>query len=451
MKGPYQGMENQIINPLETVCQTVHEAIIIVNRDLVIQLVNQAAYRYCGLTEAFRGQPFHSITTTCGAKLADALKQVIAEKRPMQQLQVMCQGWDRHNILLEATINPVLDDQGTCQGAVLAIRDRTRMIGGDVTPNRRNRFHRLLGSSPGMEEIYSLIENLAPMNTTVLITGESGVGKELAAEAIHLQSQRASKPLVKVNCSALSDTLLESELFGHVKGAFTGAVKDRLGRFQLADQGTIFLDEIGDISPNMQVRLLRVLQEGEFERVGDSHTSRVDVRIVAATNQDLRKKVAKETFREDLYYRLNVVEIPMPPLRERKDDIPLLVEHFIIKFNQKHGKAISAVNSKVMDLFNGYPWPGNVRELEHVIEHAFVTCREPVIKLGHLPKSLFNPDVNIREIPPAVVEIEQSSDEKEAILRALEATHWKKNRAAELLGMSRSSLYRKIEQYGITA
>jgi two-component system, NtrC family, response regulator HydG len=228
------------------------------------------------------------------------------------------------------------------------------------------------------------------VQTTVLVNGESGTGKELVAAALHNQGTRRNKPFVKVNCSALSEHLLESELFGHVRGAFTGAVANKIGRFQKADGGTIFLDEIGDISLSMQMRLLRVLQEQEFEPVGDSTPIKVDVRVVAATNQDLAEKVQLGTFRRDLYYRLNVVRLIIPPLRNRQDDIPLLVEHFLEKFSQKFQKTLSAVSREVMELFMRHPWPGNVRELEHILEHAAILCPSTTISADDLPQDFTN-------------------------------------------------------------
>ncbi len=256
---------------------------------------------------------------------------------------------------------------------------------------------------------------------------------------------RKDKPLVKVNCSTLSENLLESELFGHVKGAFTGAVSDRIGRFQKADGGTIFLDEIGDISPRMQSSLLRVLQEKEFERVGDSKPLRVDVRVIAATNKDLEEKVKRGEFREDLYYRLKVVELSLPPLRDRKEDIPLLVEHYLKQFNAKFHKQIDAVSAEVEKIFMNYPWPGNVRELKHALEHAFILCRADTITAELLPSHL----TASREAGDASRGATGNVD-AQAILRALEKTAWNKAKAARLLGMDRKTLYRNIEKYHIS-
>ena len=308
----------------------------------------------------------------------------------------------------------------------------------------RQRLHNIIGKSEKMQTIYSYIENLVDVQSTVLITGESGTGKELVAEALHYKGGRNSKPLVKVNCSALSDSLLESELFGHVKGSFTGALKDRIGRFKMADGGTILLDEIGDISPKIQVKLLRVLQEKTFERVGESTPTKVDVRVVACTNQDLSKKIERREFREDLYYRLNVVEIKVSPLKDRKEDIPLLIDHFVIKFNKKISKNITGISTDVQKMFMNYSWPGNVRELEHALEHAFILCHQKTITHKHLP-----PVFEKFFVTKADRFKDMEDDERKSIIQALEKTAGNKTMAARLLGISRRSIYRRIKDYKI--
>jgi two-component system, NtrC family, response regulator HydG len=285
------------------------------------------------------------------------------------------------------------------------------------------------------------------VDTTVLVTGESGTGKELVARALHYSGNRSFKPFVTVNCSALAENLLESELFGHVKGAFTGAIKDRQGRFQAADRGTILLDEIGDISPMIQLKLLRVLQEKEFERVGDSTPQKVNVRVIASTNRHLKEKVGRGEFRQDLYYRLKVVEVALPPLRDRREDLPLLVEHFRRIFNERFNKEIEGISSEVLGAFMEYPWPGNVRELEHAMEHAFVLCRGGAITFRHLP-------ADIRGYASAAgtnrsrSEGRRSLDARE-ILEALHRTDWNKAKAARLLGIGRRTIYRKMELLGL--
>ncbi len=326
----------------------------------------------------------------------------------------------------------------------MVIRDETRLTGLEKELNERQKFHKIIGKSKNMQDVYSLIDLLTDVETTVLITGESGTGKELVAEALHYKGNRSSNSLVKVNCSALSENLLESELFGHVRGSFTGAIKDKVGRFQLSDGGTIFLDEIADISPKIQIKLLRVIQEKEFERVGDSKTSKVDVRVVSATNQDLSEKVKRGEFREDLYYRLNIMKINLPPLRERREDIPLLVNHFMKKFNTKFTKDITSISKDVEKLFMDYNWPGNVRELEHTLEHAFILCRHSAITIAHLP-----PEIKTHSSDDISISGNGNIDDPEVILSALEKTAWNKTKAAALLGISRRSIYRKIKEFNI--
>lgn len=311
----------------------------------------------------------------------------------------------------------------------------------------RHQFQNIIGRSKKMQDTYRLLEDLANLETTVLITGESGTGKELVARALHYSGQRAFKPFVTVSCSALAESLLESELFGHVRGAFTGAIRDKQGRFQAANGGTILLDEIGDISPLIQLKLLRVLQEKEFERVGESTPQKVDVRVIASTNKDLKEKVRRGEFRQDLYYRLKVVEVSLPPLRERLEDLPLLVDHFCRSFNDRFKKNIEGISSEVLGRFMDYPWPGNVRELEHVMEHAFVLCYGGVITLEHLPPEIRDYERTEKmagqEIPT------QGSNGAQEILDALNKAHWNKTKAARLLGISRRTIYRKICLYQI--
>jgi transcriptional regulator with GAF, ATPase, and Fis domain len=341
---------------------------------------------------------------------------------------------------------PLRGRQGSFLGAVVVARDETRLAAMEHELDGGGGFHGLVGKSEAMRKVYSLIESLASLETTVLITGESGTGKELVAEALHRHGSRSAGTLVKVNCAALPESLLESELFGHVKGAFTGAIGDRIGRFQRADGGTIFLDEIGDISPKVQMSLLRVLQEKQIERVGESQSIGVDVRVIAATNRHLREKVERGGFREDLFYRLTVVRIPLPPLRDHREDVPLLVAHFLEKFNGKLKKEIKALSSDVEAVFLEYPWPGNVRELEHALEHAFILCRQDTICLDHLPAHIGQA---IR--PEAARKGEAEGDDAQAIRQALRKTAGNKARAARLLGVDRKTLYRKIARYGISA
>jgi transcriptional regulator with PAS, ATPase and Fis domain len=297
----------------------------------------------------------------------------------------------------------------------------------------------LLGESQAIRAIFGKIEQLAEYDSLVLITGESGTGKELAAEAIHRGSRRAAGPLVKVNCAALSETLLESELFGHVRGSFTGAVRDKVGRFQAAEGGSLFLDEIGDMSPQIQLKLLRFLEQYEYERVGESTTRQADVRIIAATNADLQAKVRDGLFREDLFYRIKVVGLHMPPLRERVGDVPLLAAHFLRRYAPP-GQGEPRISKEVMEFLVRHQWPGNVRELRHAMEHASVMSRGEAVELRHLPDEL-------REVTPPRQHGGGSGVGPEDIFEALRASDFNKARAAKLLGISRVTLYRKLERH----
>jgi two-component system NtrC family response regulator len=312
----------------------------------------------------------------------------------------------------------------------------------------------IVSISRRMEEALNLVKRVAQSPATVLILGESGTGKELIARAIHYSSLRKEKPFVKVNCAALPENLLESELFGHEKGAFTGAVGRRVGRFEQADQGTIFLDEIGDLSPALQSKLLRILQEKEFERVGSSQTIKVDVRFISATNRNLEEAIQKGTFREDLYYRFNVVTITLPPLRERKEDIPPLVEHFLKKYSRENNKAVVSVTKEAKDLLMNYNYPGNIRELENIIERAVVLCRGDTITKQDLPLNLQESEVEEslerarksgRNLPETLEEIE-----RHRIAQALQKSGGVQTKAAEELGISERVLRYKMKKYKIS-
>lgn len=314
----------------------------------------------------------------------------------------------------------------------------------------------MVGESQGMQDIYKEIGRIADTDANVLIRGESGTGKELVAKAIHINSNRKEKPYIVVNCAAIPESLLESELFGHEKGAFTDAVSRRIGKFEEARDGTIFLDEIGDMSLNLQSKLLRVLQEKTFSRVGSNDIIRSEARVIAATNRDLESLVKNGNFREDLYYRLNVVTIFVPPLRDRKEDIPLLSSYFIAKYSKKYNKQVTGVTPEVIDIFLGYDWPGNVRELENVIARSIIVANASRIVKDNLPTSILksiSTEIGVRVPPDDVVPLPQLIEgiEKEAIIKALQKTGGNKSMAAKLLGISRKSLINKIRQYAITS
>ena len=313
---------------------------------------------------------------------------------------------------------------------------------------QRHRIPNIIGGSPVMQAVFDTVLQVAPSRASVLVTGESGTGKELVAAALHEHSSRASGPFVKLHCAALTETLLESELFGHERGAFTGALTRRDGRFQQADRGTLFLDEIGEISPSVQIKLLRFLQEHEFERVGGNQTIKVDVRIVAATNRNLRERIQQGLFREDLYYRLNVISIEMPSLRQRVSDIALLAQHFLAKYAHENRKTVTAFSDAAMDKLMRYPWPGNVRELENAIERAVITCRGETLRPEDIAVTLAPADTKkLASDYPAVPGTSLSDLERFAILKTLEHTGGSTSRAAEILGISPRKIQYKLQAY----
>ena len=314
----------------------------------------------------------------------------------------------------------------------------------------KDRFHpaNMIGNSKAMLKVYDLISKVARTDTTVLIRGESGTGKELVANAIHYNSLRAAKPFVKVSCAALPETVIESELFGHEKGAFTGAIATRKGRFELAQGGTIFLDEIGDLSPAMQIKLLRVLQEKEFERVGGTGTIKVDVRVIAATNRDLEELIEKGQFREDLYYRLNVFPIHLPPLRKRRTDIPLLADFFVEKYSKMHHKSIKRISTPAIDMLMSYHWPGNVRELENCIERAVILSQDDVIHGHHLPPTLQTAEASGTK-PKGTLTSALEGVEKELLLEALKSSRGNMAKAAKSLGITERMMGIRVKKYGI--
>ena len=426
---------------LEAIFRSVKDGILTVDKSMHIIEMNAMVRNICGYSkEDAGGGPMQLIQTGCQKKCISAISATIEKKEPVEFGRVECQQKDRPRQIVNISTWPLLDKQGKFSGAVMIIRDETRIAALEQDREERGHFHTMIGKSESMQRVYTLIEHLADFQTTVLVLGESGTGKELVADALHYHGERSRGPLVKVNCAALPENLLESELFGHAKGAFTGAILDKVGRFQRADGGTIFLDEIGDIPHQVQIRLLRVLQDMEFERVGDSLPVKVNVRVVAATNKNLYEKVKNGEFREDLYYRLKVVEIQLPPLRERREDIPLLVRHFIESFNKKFDKQIKGVSPEVLAIFMHYSWPGNVRELAHSLEYAFVVCRSNnLISTDNLPHELH---AGIADPPASSPAAE--GDEAGIIQDALKKTGGNKTKAARLLGISRRTIYRKL-------
>jgi len=320
---------------------------------------------------------------------------------------------------------------------------------------KKYQFENIIGDSESIEKIFETVEKVADTDSTILVLGESGTGKELIAKAIHYNSYRREGPFVPVNCAAIPSELLESELFGHEKGAFTNAIRTRIGRFELANGGTLFLDEIGDMSPNLQGKLLRVLQERQFDRVGGIKTIRTDIRVIAATHQNLKKRVEEGKFREDLYYRLNVIPIEIPPLRKRVSDIPLLVRHFIDQFNKSKKREIQDIDAEALKRLMQYPWPGNVRELENVIERVVILSSNDVLTVDDLPEKFQSlgetSQVVSMGIPEEGISLDSavSEFERTLILQALNKTGWVKNKAAQLLNLNRTTLIEKIKRQNL--
>ncbi|MCP4689469.1 MAG: PAS domain S-box protein [Desulfobacterales bacterium] len=365
---------------------------------------------------------------------------------------------DGHDAPVLKSARLLKDENGNVKGVVETVTDITELKKTRQEMEEANRklgeIHRLdniIGKSHSIRQVFSAVKAAAASDAAILIQGESGTGKELVAGAIHYNSARAERPLVTVNCSALSESLLESELFGHVKGAFTGAVRDRTGRFEEAHGGTVFLDEIGEINPYIQVKLLRVLQEKEIERVGESASRKIDIRIIAATNKDLYSLVREGKFREDLYYRLKVFPISVPPLRDRKEDLPLLTNHFIRIQNEKTGKRIEAAARDAMRVMMDYHWPGNVRELENAVEHAFVLCNESEFDVFDLPVEIREVDFRAHGTPetPPVTRRARKKIDKESLVELLVECDWNKAEAARRLGVSRTAVWKYMKKWKI--
>ncbi|MFC1474914.1 sigma-54 interaction domain-containing protein [bacterium] len=355
---------------------------------------------------------------------------------------------DGKTIPISISTGVLKDKNSDVVGGVETFRDLSVIEELKKEIHQKYTFEDIVSKNHEIQKIFNILPDVAESDSTVLIEGPSGSGKELFARAIHTLSEMNENPYVVVSCGSLPDNLLESELFGYEKGAFTDAKKDKPGRFALAEGGTVFLDEIGDISPAFQVKLLRVLQEKEYEPLGATQTVKANVRVVAATNRNLMEMVNNGDFRRDLYYRLNVVRIELPSLAKRREDIPLLVDHFVNRFNLKKGKNITGISDEVMSLLMRHSFPGNVRELENIIEHAFVLCRTARIGLEHIPHEILDTDVQIPRIEPGS-DSRINESEKRVIIEALSENEGNRSKTAEALGMSKVTLWRKMKKFGI--
>ena len=422
------------------ILDNVSDGILAHDMDRKVFFFNRSAERITGYTsdEAI-GRDCHDVFpgNFCGGKCHFCDGQVDAAEPWQDELGLVTKAGETRRV--EVSVRPMVDGHDRQIGVLVSFHDVTRewqlaQRVGEVT-----HYSGIVGRDKRMIEVYNMISEVAVTNVPVLIQGDSGTGKELVAAAIHNESTRANGLFVPVNCGALPEGLLESELFGHVKGAFTGAVRDKKGRFELADGGTIFLDEIGDISPNMQVKLMRVLQEGSFEPVGSEKTVEVDVRVISATNKDLQREIAEGRFRDDLYYRLNVVPIHLPKLRERRNDIPLLVEHVLQRALKDQGRSGVSMSPDALDIMMSYDWPGNIRELQNWIQFALVKCRVDVIQPEHLPPTASGDKQVIKRRRRRKLDIG-------AVRAALEQAAGSKVEAARILGVSRATLYRFLEE-----
>ena len=453
---------------LEAVLETMADGVFVVDTRRVVRRWNAAMTRLTGYSaDAAVGNPCGVFTWL--EKDPEQEEEGVycrlfaAGSMDRSELTVRCKDGSTLPVLVSARV--LKDAQGNPTGAVVTVTDISTIkhLETEVTRLRqavedRYHFHNIVGKSEPMQRVFQLIELAAASETTVLVLGETGTGKELVAKAIHFHSPRKAGPLVSVNCSALSETLVESELFGHVRGAFTGALKDHVGRFEGANGGTIFLDEVGEIPPAVQVKLLRAIQEREIERIGESKPRKVDVRIIAATHRDLRGLVETGRFREDLFYRLNVFPVYLPPLRERPEDTGLLVAHFIEKYRARTAKPITGIKPDAMRMVMDYCWPGNVRELENAIEHAFVTCGQDEIDALDLPLEIRRTDIRDRicgrrQAPAPGASTPRKPARRpatrEEILALLDACDWNKAEVARRLGITRTQVWRRMVQLEI--
>lgn len=444
----------------ETVIDTMMDGLMVVDPEGFIVAVNKAMEQVTGYgREELLGQSCSVLDCdTCFSSRARAEGKhcELFTKGQVRRCKCVLRRKDGSSLHVLKNAAILKDDSGTVIGGVETLTDLSEVVAKEKVISRLRRelgskdgFHGILGNSRVMRRVFDLIASAAQSEAPVVIYGESGTGKELVAAAIHRIGKRRKGPFVKVNCAALNESLLESELFGHVKGAFTGADRTRMGRFEAANGGDIFLDEIGDLPLSTQVKLLRVLQEKEIEKVGDHRPLAIDVRIIAATNKNLKRLMEEERFREDLFYRIGVIPIHLPPLRQRREDIPLLIEACMNRLRLKTAKPITEINKAALELMVGYDWPGNVRELINVMEYAFVLCSGGEISPQHLPAHVSGmPSPGIPEGPPRMQE-RSPGDEKQALVEALDKADGNKSEAARLLGISRVTLWKRLKDYEI--
>lgn len=430
----------------DVILDSIADGVFTIDNDWKITSFNRAAEEITGIgREEAIGQQCCDIFKASICEKGCALRETFRSGRKVVNQPVYIIDADGARIPITISTALLRDKTGNIIGGVETFRDLSTLEELKRELTKKYSFQDIISKNARMMEIFDILPSLAESDSTVLIDGESGSGKELIARAVHNLSHRKDGPFVAVNCGALPDSLLESELFGYKAGAFTDARKDKPGRFALAEGGTLFLDEIGDISPALQVRLLRVLQERSYEPLGATESVKADVRVITATNKNLDKLVKEGKLRDDLFYRINVIDVKLPPLRERREDIPLLIDHFIDRFNKIKNKLISDISPEVLAILMHYDYPGNIRELENIIEHAFVVCRSGVIEVADLPENL-RPDKE-----SALATDSKSLDDLEAgyIAEALRKNNWNRQKTAEKLGMHKTTLWRKIRKLGI--
>ncbi len=430
----------------EIILNSIADGVFTVDLDWRVTSFNRAAEEITGIpADEALGRPCCEVFRANVCDSACVLRHTLETGQPVVNQPIAILRADGREIPISVSTALLRNEAGEIIGGVETFRDLSLVEELRKEIHRRYRLGDIISKSPAMQKVFALLPEVARTDSTVLIEGESGTGKELVARALHSLSRRAKGPFVAVNCGALPDTLLESELFGHTAGAFTDARRDRLGRFALAEKGTLFLDEIGDISPALQVRLLRVLEEKAFMPLGSSRSVKADVRIITATHKDLARLVEEGVFRKDLFYRINVVKLRLPRLAERKEDIPLLAEHFIARFNKLQDKRILGLSHDTLDIFMNHDWPGNIRELENAIEHAFILCPGGLIQPRHLPEHL-----RPRAHPgPALSGLTLEEVEKRALWEALERNRWRRLATARELGIDKNTLRRKIKRFGL--
>jgi PAS domain S-box-containing protein len=439
---------------LKIILDSLNMGIFTVNRGGLITFFNRAAEKVSGFSRMnLLGKECTALFSGDGKKSCAVIRQVLKEMIPATAVRGELISFQGESIPVNADYIPLLNDHGGVIGALAAFQDMTLVQQLDQAIKGRYRFHHMIGKDPSMQRIFDMVRVVAKTESTMLIEGATGTGKDLLAKIIHSESKRSERPFVKVNCAAIPDNLLESEIFGYVRGAFTGADRDKPGRFSEADTGTIFLDEIGDLPLSLQAKLLRVLEDREFYPLGSRKTQHVDVRIISATNRKLESLVAEKLFREDLFYRLNVLRIDLPPLKDRQGDLPLLIRHLMRKQAGIMKKPSPDICATAMEILLNYSYPGNIRELENIIEHAIILCQEEVIRSCHLPAYILersaikkSGDLDRESTKRRISGIDK---ERQQILDVLDANSWHREKTANLLGMDRTTLWRKMRKLKI--